>query len=149
MISRSPSFFSSLGQHVSVRHAADTCHTPSYWSASQLLGGHEARSRPGTLTPITEEYLGHFTEFGMERRDEVEYTEIPDTGGLTNPVFTSTPLKRPGLALMESCSSDSGDSGDRPEPELFSLGVQTVAPSCVASIRQSCDMVHTRQASLV
>ena len=130
------------------RHAADTCHTPSYWSASQLLGGHEARSRPGTLTPITEEYLGHFTEFGMERRDEVEYTEIPDTG-LTNPAFTSTPLKRPGLALMESCSSDSGDSGDRPEPEVFSLGVQTVAPSCVASIRQSSDMVHQRQASLV
>ena len=132
----------------------DTCHTPSYWSASQLLGEHEVRSRPGTLTPITEEYLGHFTEFGMERRDEVEYSEIPDTG-LTNPGYTSTPLKRPGLALMESYSSDSGDSGDRPEPpplpepEMFSLGVQTVAPSCVASIRQSSDMVHQRQASLV
>ena len=134
------------------RHAPDTCHTPSYWTASQLLGEHEARSRPGTLTPITEEYLGHFTEFGMERRDEVEYTEIPDTG-LTNPAFTSSPLKRPGLALMESYSSDSGDSGDRPEPpplpEMFSLGVQTVAPSCVASVRQSSDMVHKRQASLV
>ena len=132
----------------------DTCHTPSYWSASQLLGEHESRSRPGTLTPITEEYLGHFTEFGMERRDEVEYSEIPDTG-LTNPAYTSTPLKRPGLAPSESYSSDSVDSRDGPEPpplpepEMFSLGVQTVAPSCVASIRQSTDMVHQRQASLV
>ena len=39
MISRSPSFFSSLGQHVSVRHAADTCPVES--------GGQGSAHSPG------------------------------------------------------------------------------------------------------
>ena len=130
--------------------------TPTHWSASQLLAEHEARSRPGTLTPITEEYLGHFTEYGNNN----DYHEISDPG-LTNLAYTSTPMRHPlytpsNIAVMDSCTDTGSDSvesgGALPDPEMFSLGVQTVAPSCVASIRQSSDMVmvaHQRQSSLV
>ena len=119
-----------------------------------------ARSRPGTLTPITEEYLAHFTEFGLEERGGGEYFGTSDPGR-ANPAYTSTPRKSsgPGLALMESCSHSGDRTPEPPEPpplpplpplpEMFSLGVQTMAPSCVATIRQSSDIVHQRQASLV
>ena len=140
--------------------------TPTYWSASQLLHEHEARqdhpiySRPSTLTPIKEEYLNNFTEFG-------DYQEIPDSG-LTNLAYTSTPLKS-GRAITpsvqfstniavvetltdtgsESVTSAAGSEGEE-RVERFSTGVQTLAPSCVARIRQSTDLVvHQRQSSLV
>ena len=140
--------------------------TPTYWSASQLLHEHEARqeypvySRPSTLTPIKEEYLNNFTEFG-------DYQEIPDTG-LPNLAFTSTPLKSGrtvsptvqfsnNIAVVEtltdtgseSVTSGAGSEGEE-RVERFSTGVQTVAPSCVARIRHSTDLVgHQRQSSLV
>ena len=142
--------------------------TPTYWSASQLLHEHEARqefpvySRPSTLTPIKEEYLNNFTEYG-------DYQEIPDTG-LTNLAFTSTPLKSGrtitptvqfsnNIAVVETLtdtgsesvtSSRPGSEGEERVVERFSTGVQTVAPSCVAHIRHSNDLVgHQRQSSLV
>ena len=140
--------------------------SPTYWSASQIMAEHEARSRPGTLTPITEEYLGHFTEFGASNSEyhditgNNDYHEISDPG-LSNLAYNSTPIRPPlppasNLAVMDSCS-DSVDSGGAglPEPEMFSMGVQTVAPSCIAAIRQSSDLVsvnqqhHGKQSSLV
>ena len=136
--------------------------TPTYWSASQLLHEHEIRqeyptySRPSTLTPIKEEYLNNFTEFG-------DYQEIPESG-LSNLAFTSTPLKSGraitptvqfsnNIAVVETLTdtgSDSVSSGVEERVEKFSTGVQTVAPSCVARVRQSSDLVvHQRQSSLV
>ena len=151
-------------------YQASPAATPTYWSASQIMAEHEARSRPGTLTPIKEEYFGHFTEFGSSKNDyhdisgdgNNDYHEISDPG-LSNLAYTSTPVKHPlpqppvsNLAVMDSCS-DSVDSGGGggvlPEPEMFSMGVQTVAPSCIAAIRQSSDLVminqHSKQSSLV
>merc|ERR1712020_464393 len=63
---------------------------PTYWSASALLGEEEGGcSRPGTLTPIREEYLGHFSEAGEAELHQ--YTEISDPG-LAN-------LVRPGSEI--------------------------------------------------
>ena len=116
--------------------------TPTYWSASALLGEEGGGSRPGTLTPIREEYLGHFTEAG--EADLHQYTEISDPG-LANLAYTSTPLRRPpppplaDMAAMDSCSDSAASSGGGEEagPAVFSLGVQTVAPSCLAAIRHT------------
>ena len=148
-------------------HASPSA-TPSYWSASQIMAEHEARSRPGTLTPIKEEYLGHFTEFGASSNEyhnitgasNNDYHEISDPG-LSNLAYSSTPIRPPlppvsNLAVMDSCSDsvDSGGGAGLSEPEMFSMGVQTVAPSCIAAIRQSSDLVmvnqqHGKQSSLV
>ena len=113
------------------------------------------RSPLGTLTPIKEEYLGHFTEFGDD--DTGEYYEV--RSGHTN---TPGTLHQRNLAVMESFTDLTSESGHNAAEhdsdvqesdaggERFSLGTQTVEPSCVATIRSSSDMVvKQRFASLV
>ena len=130
---------------------------PTYWSASALLGEEEGGcSRPGTLTPIREEYLGHFSEAGEAELHQ--YTEISDPG-LANLAYTSTPLRRPppppppppvaDMAAMDSCSDSAASSGGGEEagPAVFSLGVQTVAPSCLAAIRNTTQLAQQQKHS--
>ena len=126
--------------------------SPSYWSASQLLAEHEQRALSATyaslsrsLTPIKEEYLGHFTEW-PPGEDNAGYAVTPH-----HPV----PAPRRLLAAEAEWEQESVVSvgsflyrEEEPDPARFSQAVQTVAPSSLATIRQTSELAQ-RQASLV
>ena len=153
--------------------------TPTYWSATQLLTEHEHRAlaatyATGSLTPIKEEYLGNFDEFPLSD----DYYEITDRG-LTNlayrpnngtPVHTTTKSvtsngESPSNSIVSVGSNlyrvmggkgfdqDMEEEPDSPAtPVRFSTAVQTIAPSAIATLRQSSDYmasIRIRNTSLV
>ena len=112
--------------------------TPSYWSASQLLTEHEHRALTATyaapsLTPIKEEYLQYFDEIPQHS----DYYEIDNPG-------YSAPLQSPSSSVVSAVEEDSPAT-----PVRFSTAVQTIAPSAIATLRQSKDFIASRNTSLV
>ena len=129
--------------------------TPTYWSATKLLTEHEQRAlalsycAPGApaFTSLYPEPLYYPDDDSLSFSSNSKPAESVKEG-ITNPVFPQqyhgTPvhglLGNPEREQFSPCDemSESDHSQEDPQaPARFSTGVQTIAPSAIATLRQN------------
>ena len=139
-------------QHFFSAPAPDT--TPTYWSATKLLTEHEQRalaisycSAAPAITSLYSESLYYPDEDSLSYSSNSKQAESGKEG-ITNPVFPQQTHQYHGTPVhgllgnrdQFSPSDEMSDSGSQDDPQApvrFSTGVQTIAPSAIATLRQN------------